>query len=107
MAENQKLGALILGAAIVLGLSFLGLILGSSALKIKSFERTVSVKGLSEREYNADIVIWPIQFTAASNNLESLYSAVDGNTAKIMRFLTSKGIASEDVTYSLPAINDK
>jgi len=85
----------------------LGLILGSSALKIKSFERTVSVKGLSEREYNADIVIWPIQFTAASNNLESLYSAVDGNTAKIMRFLTSKGIASEDVTYSLPAINDK
>jgi len=107
MSENHKTGALILGASIVLGLSFLGLILGNSALKIKAFERTVTVKGLAEREFPADIVIWPIQFNAASNNLESLYSSVDGNTAKIISFLTSKGIDKADVSFSLPSITDK
>ncbi len=47
---NQFKPALILGGLICLGMVLAGWILGNSALKIKQYERVVSVKGLSERE---------------------------------------------------------
>ena len=59
---NQLKPALILGVFICLGMIITGWILGSSALKIKQYERIVSVKGLSEREVKADVAVWPIRF---------------------------------------------
>jgi len=107
VVTNNKSSALILGLLIFLGLSSMGYLLGSSALKIKEYERTVTVKGLSEREFDADIVIWPIQFTAAENNLEALYVLIDNSTSKIIDFLSAKGISKEEISFGAPAITDK
>ena len=107
MALNSKAGSLILGIFIFLGLSSLGYLLGSSAIKFREYERTVTVKGLSEREVAADVVIWPIQFTAAGNNLEELYDAIDANTKRISEFLTDRGIGKEEISVTTPAITDK
>ncbi|MEA3232822.1 MAG: hypothetical protein U9Q05_13790, partial [Thermodesulfobacteriota bacterium] len=68
MGENNRYSALILGIFILMGLSSLGYLLGNAAIKFKEYERTVTVKGLAEREYPADIVIWPVQFTETNNN---------------------------------------
>ncbi|MCD8567630.1 MAG: hypothetical protein LRY50_04550 [Geovibrio sp.] len=70
-------GALILGIFIMLGLGILGWQLATAAIKYKSFERTVNVKGLSEREYPADIVIWPVQFSMADNSIPALYAGLE------------------------------
>lgn len=107
MQENSKVSAFILGVFILLGLSSLGYLIGTSAIKFKEYERTVTVKGLSEREYPANIVIWPIQFTTIGNNLEEIYSAVDGNAAEIKRFLTDKGINEKEISLGTPSITDK
>ena len=63
---NQFKPALILGALIGLGMIIAGWILGNSAVKIKQYERIVSVKGLSEREVRANVAVWPIRFSSAS-----------------------------------------
>lgn len=55
----------------------LGYLLASAAIEYKQYDRTIKVKGLSEQEYNADIVLWPIQFIAAGNDLESLYISIE------------------------------
>lgn len=107
MSANNKSGALILGLFVFLGLSALGYLLGNAAIEFKQFDRSVTVKGLSEREYTADIVIWPIQFTAAGNDLESLYNSIELNTTKIVNFLGKKGINTDEITTSSPAITDK
>ena len=107
MSANNKTSALILGIFVFLGLSALGYLLGNAAIEFKQFDRSVTVKGLSEREYTADIVIWPIQFTAAGNDLESLYNAIELNTTKIVNFLGKKGIVTDEITTSSPAITDK
>jgi hypothetical protein len=107
MSETNKSGALILGLFVFLGLSALGYLLGNAAIEFKQFDRSVTVKGLSEREYTADIVIWPIQFTAAGNDLESLYNSIELNTTKIVNFLGHKGITTDEITTSSPAITDK
>ncbi len=107
MRENSNASAFILGAFLFLGLAALGFFLGKAAIDFKQYDRSVNVKGLSEREYDADIVIWPIRFTAASNDLETLYSSVEQNTAKIKGFLNNNGIKPDEVTFAPPAITDK
>ncbi|WP_139345332.1 SIMPL domain-containing protein [Pseudocolwellia agarivorans] len=107
MQPNSKISALILGVFIFIGLSALGYLLGNAAIEYKQYERSVTVKGLSEREYEADIVIWPIQFSTAGNNLESLYNAIEQNTVKIRTFLESYDISLDEISFSSPAIIDK
>lgn len=107
MQRNHTTHALILGFFICIGLSALGYLLGSAALDFKRYDRSVTVKGLSEREYNADVVIWPIQFTAADNNLEVLYNTVERNTTKIQNFLIASGIKPKAISFNSPAITDK
>jgi len=98
---------LVLGIFIFLGLSSLGYLLGSSAIKFKEYERTVTVKGLAEMEHAANIVIWPIQFTTVGNNLDEIYSSVDRNAGDIRQFLTQKGIKDEEISFAIPSITDK
>lgn len=107
MNVNNKASAFILGIFIFLGLLALGIILGNSAIRIKEYERTVTVKGLSEREYPADVVIWPIQFTVASNELGQLYNSIEQSKSKIQNFLEENGIDSSEISSSLPSITDK
>lgn len=99
--------ALILGLAVFLGLGVLGYQLGNAAIAFKQLDRTVTVKGLAEREVPADIVIWPIQFIVADNDLQSLHRTIDAGTQSITAFLEENGIAPSEVTVSAPAITDK
>jgi len=107
MEKKDHGSALVLGICLIIGLCGLGYLLGNFALKIKEFERTVRVKGLSEQEYKADVVIWPIQFTEASNNLGELYGSLETSTSMIIDFLQTKGVKQGDISLSAPSITDK
>lgn len=107
MRQENTLSAFLLAASIFLGLSVLGYLLANAAIEWKEHERSVTVKGLSERELPADIVIWPIVFTEASNELGGLYASIDASTTKIRDFLVAKGIDVTEITASTPAITDK
>ena len=107
MSEQSKSNAFIFGLLIALGLCALGYLLGNAAIQVKEYERTVTAKGLSEREYPADIVIWPLQFTAASNNLGDLYNSIDASFIKIKAFLEKNGVSASEISLSAPAITDK
>ncbi len=99
--------ALILGISLVIGLTSLGFLLADAALKYKAAERTVTVKGLSEREMPAGTVIWPIQFIATGNQLTDLYGLLEKNNLKIQQFLSAAGIVSAEITLTAPTITDK
>ena len=101
MQNISKSSALIIGLSLVIGLVGLGYLLKTAALEYKQFERSVTVKGLS------DIVIWPIQFAFAENDLPKLYNLVDSSTTKIVSFLQDNGIKADEITTNSPAINDK
>jgi hypothetical protein len=106
MNEN-KTSALILGVFVFLGLAVLGYLLGDAAIRYKEFERTVTVKGLAEQEYPADIVIWPIQFTIAKNDLGELYDAIEVSSNMIRQYLEDNGIKPSEISLSTPVITDK
>ena len=104
---NDKTSAFIMGAFICLGLSILGYMLAGAAIDFKQYDRSVTVKGLSEREYLADIVIWPIEFAVADNDLQQLYTSIDDYSQRIKSFLLERDIKSSEITFSSPSINDK
>jgi hypothetical protein len=105
--KNNNYNALTLGIFILLALSTLGYLLGHAAITIKEYERTVTVKGLAEHEEPADIVIWPIQFTVADNELTGLYNAIENSTLKIRKFLEKQGLDVSELSLSVPSIVDK
>lgn len=107
MQEKGSFNAFVLGISLFLGLSSLGFLLANAAISYKEYERTVTVKGLSEQEFMADIVIWPVQFTLADNNLQALYANIDNSTQTIIQFLTEQGINRDDISLTSPAITDK
>jgi hypothetical protein len=105
--KNYIKESLLLGIFICLGLAILGLSIGNSIFKIKGMERTVTVKGLSEREVKADIAIWPIKFTNAANDLAELYGLVEQNSSQIITFLKENGFKDHEISASSPSIIDK
>lgn len=107
MNNNGKLNAAILGSLLLLGLASLGFLLKQAVLESKMLDRSVTVKGLAENEYPADIVIWPIQFTSASNSLEELYQVLDAQSLQLVDFLKKNHVDSQEISFSIPKITDK
>jgi hypothetical protein len=105
--SNKKTEMLILGSSIIIGLFLLGTTIGKSILDYKAMDRTVVVKGLAQKEVNADIVIWPITYLRASNNLSELYKSLDNDTEAIKKFLKQNGFKNQEITLSAPHIVDK
>lgn len=83
---DSKINSLIIGVSIFFGLASLGFLLCIATITFKEFKRSVKVNGLSEREYKANIVIWPIRFSEAENDLGKLYDLLDQNTQAIRKF---------------------
>ena len=95
------------GLAIMLGLIVLGLMIPKAVREFRSFDRTVNVKGLCEREVEADKVIWPVVYKVMDNDLGNIYSVTDRNNAAIVEFLKSGGLQDSEITVSVPSISDK
>ena len=100
-------GKLFSGLAIMAGLSVLGLCLPKAVKELKSYDRTVNVKGLCEKEVKADKVIWPLAFKTSGNDLNAVYAEIDRNIKTITDFLKQGGISENEITMSVPSISDK
>lgn len=99
--------ALILGAFVCAGLIGLGYWATQGALAVKGLERSVTVKGLAEREVPADIAIWPITFTEVDNDVAALYDSVQRQTTLVLDFLAEQGFAADAISTAPPSIIDR
>lgn len=95
-----------LSAALVLASIILGCCAVSAVKRAKSYERTVSVKGLCEKEVKADRVIWPLTYKIGGNDLSYLNKSIKENNKIIIEWLKSNGIKAEEITQSAPDITD-
>ena len=95
------------GLCIMAGLVILGIMIPTAVMKYRSFDRTVNVKGLCEKEVRADKVIWPIVYKVMSDNVQSIYSQIDAANAVIVDFLKAGGVTVDEMTVSVPQISDK
>jgi uncharacterized protein len=107
MTTPSTISAAVLGGFLFAGLVALGLIAGNAALDVKAHERSVQVKGLAEREVPADVVIWPLSYQLASNDLNELYESIAEKNGIITRFLSDNGLDLADVSTAAPTVVDR
>lgn len=82
---------LIRPSVIAVGIVIAGLFIGGGFAKSRE-DRFVTVKGISEREVNADLAIWPLRIVAADNDLAKANAQVQSSLARIREFLSSNKI---------------
>ena len=104
---NMNKGKFYSGLFIMVGLVVLGMMFPRAVEKYRSYDRTVNVKGLCEKEVKADKVIWPVVYKVMANDIQSIYDQTDGSNAVIMDYLKAGGIDASEITVSVPQISDK
>lgn len=92
---------------IALGLLAIGLGIRSGFRSMSSAQRTVSVRGLSEREVKADKVTWPIVYQIQGNILPDLYDQTSTANDKILAFLHNAGITDSEISINAPEAYDR
>ncbi len=92
--ERAPLASLILAA----GLALAGLLTGVGIGRIRSAERYVTVKGISEREARADLAIWPLRISAADNDLARAHAQLENSVSRIRQFLARNQIDTSQVS---------
>lgn len=82
------------------------LILALGMGKIMHTERTVSVRGLAEKEVDADMAVWKLSFSVGSDTLKNLQNSILDNTQTALDFLKSHDLTENDYTVLSPEITD-
>ena len=103
MKDSKLLSACVIAAALVV----LGLSLRSGIVAFKNLDRVVSVKGLAEREVQADKVTWPLVYKELGNDPTDMYNILEPKTKRVVAFLKSAGITDSEISVNPPVIADR
>ena len=93
-------------ALVALGLLLLGLCIKAGIDNYGSRDRVVTVRGLCEKEVNANVVTWPIVTKEMGNDLPGIYNKIQSNNNAILNFLRANGITDSEISVNAPEVND-
>lgn len=103
MNADRLFSAVLLALGLVVGLG----LVGRGISRFRTGDRFVTVKGVSEREVEADLALWPIQFSSADNDLRLAQTRLDGHAARIRRFLVEQGIDTSQAQLQAFRVTDR
>jgi len=88
--SNSSGGRTIVAIAILVA----GFLVGRGIERFRIADRSVTVKGVAEREVKADVALWPLSFVAASDDLGVAQRKVQSDRRAVLAFLARNGIDS-------------
>ena len=103
MKKDIIICAAILGVALIIS----GFALRSGIVAFKDRDRQVSVKGLAEREVQADKVTWPLIYKEIGNDPTELYSKLATKNASVVAFLKQGGVTDAEISVNPPSVEDR
>lgn len=80
---------------LTVGLIIGGYLLGDGLLRAKMADRSVTVRGLAEREVTANLATWTIAYSAQSTDLQSAQTDIDRDTTAITGFFKELGFKAD------------
>jgi hypothetical protein len=102
-ATAAAFAALVLAAGIAAG----GVAVGRGMSRFKSEVRTVTVKGLVEREVQSDQAEWQLGFRRAGNALPELYDELHRDRDAVAAFLRERGFKDAELEVQPTRVVDK
>lgn len=98
---------IICAALLAIGIFCAGLALRNGIITFKDRDRTVSVKGLAEREVKADLVKWPLVYKEMGNDPSVMYETLKKKNETIVKFLKDGGLTDDEISVNPPEITDR
>ncbi len=93
-------GWVVLGVCLLLGLPLAGYFAGRGTERFRSGNRTVTVKGLVEKEVRADRAIWTLNLRRAGADLKEAQARIGADRAAALAFLKKQGFPDSEIERS-------
>lgn len=100
--QLQDNRAVLLGAVAIFafGLTTSGYVLGDGLRRAKMAERSVTVRGVSERDVTANLATWSIEFSHKGTDLGPVQQSVDAQANSVRRFFQRSGFQPASIADS-------
>jgi hypothetical protein len=90
-------GTMLLVAAVILAFGMIlgGYLLGNGLVRAHHADRSVTVRGLAERNVTADLAVWTLNYYKQGLDLAQVQADIDRDTQSIRRFFASLGFPAD------------
>ena len=102
-----SLSRIVAALLVAIGIALAGWLGGQALIQSREPVRTVTVKGLSERNVTADLGYWPIKFVATGPTLEDARAQLEQSDAAVRGFLTDAGFPEEAMSVQNILVEDR
>lgn len=96
--DNHALTALVLALGLTAGGYLLGDALPRAKAADRMAERSVTMRGLAERNVTADLATWQIGFTAEGTDLAAVQAKIERDTRTIRQFVQAAGFPASTLS---------
>ncbi len=90
---TRMVAALLVG----LGIALAGFAVGHGLERFRMSDRSITVKGLAEKEVQSDFAIWTLSFRRAGSDFGSVQQALAADRDKVTAFLKTQGFTDAEV----------
>src|SRR3546814_19325529 len=87
---SDRLGMIAAAIILALGLMIGGYLLGNGLVRAREADRSVTVRGLAERDVTADLATWTLAYSTQGSELGPVQAQVAANTKVIEAFLKDR-----------------
>ena len=106
MTDNRLLPAAVFAGLLAVGLIGAGALIGQGVINARVGDRAVTVKGLAERDVQADLAVLPLRFTASGDVLADVQARIDRDLGVVRGFLTAQGYPESAVSLGRLEVAD-
>lgn len=106
-AADGRNATLITAVVVAIGLAVCGYLVGNGAKDFRGKQRTVTVKGLADKDVVSDFVIWTIRLNKTGAEASEVQNALKQDREKILAFLTKYNVADADIERTPTSTYDR
>lgn len=96
-SRDRLIPAAVFGGLLAIGMIGGGALIGQGVVNARVGDRSVTVRGLAEKDVKADLAVLPLRFTASGDVLSEVQARIDGDLAIVRQFLTAQGYPADTI----------
>lgn len=103
---NTTLSRLLTALLVAGGVAAAGLFVSGGLERFRMADRSISVKGLAEKDVESDFAIWTLNFRRAGNEFAGVQQALAGDRDKVRAFLKAQGFQVAEIEAKPLSVQD-
>jgi len=89
-----------------LGIALAGFAVGQGLERFRMSDRSVTVKGLAEKDIESDFAVWTLAFRRGGNDFGGVQQALAGDRDKVVTFLKARGFTEAEIEVKPLQVQD-